>query len=195
MIRGRFALLWSGIGLAALGLSLGLGLAGPAGAVTTSPAAGTQVAAAAFAVTGTGTGTATAPRAVTGAPSASAPRYVAIDCANRAQVRPASYVITCADAGIGMEGMHWTSWTPQLASAFGTEYENDCMPSCAAGHSHDYPVFAVLWGSARVKGQRAERRYTEVTFVYPGARPPVYSFISGKRVTTYPPAQTFSLNP
>jgi len=192
MIRGRFATLWSGIGLAALGL--GLGLAGPAGAVTTSPAVGTRAAADAFAVTGTATGTATAPRTAAVAGAATAPRYVVIDCANRAQVRPASYVITCADAGIGMEGMHWTSWTPQLASAFGTEYENDCMPSCAAGHFHDYAVFAVLWGSASVKGQPAERRYTEVTFIYPGARPPVYSVVNGKRVTTYPPTQTFSLN-
>ena len=78
-----------------------------------------------------------------------------------------------------------------IASGYGTEYENDCKPDCAQGHIHYYPALVVLWGSGSVSGHPAERRYTEVTLVYPGARPPVYKLVNGKLVATYPVTQTF----
>jgi hypothetical protein len=129
--------------------------------------------------------------AVTRADSnAAAPRYVVLNCEFKAQVKPGTYVLACADNGIGLQNLHWTSWTAKLASGYGTEWENDCKPNCAEGHFHYYPVLAVLWGSARVKGHPAERRYTEVTVSYPGARPPVYMLVNGKIVATYPVTQT-----
>jgi hypothetical protein len=64
------------------------------------------------------------------------------------------------------------------------------MPDCAQGHVHYYPVLVMLWGSGSVPGEPAERRYTEVTLVYPGARPPVYQIVNGKVVATYPVTQT-----
>ena len=33
-------------------------------------------------------------------------------------------------------------------SGYGTFWENDCTPYCAAGHFHYYPSLEVLWGSA-----------------------------------------------
>ena len=42
-----------------------------------------------------------------------------------------------------------------------------------------------------MSGHPAERRYTEVTLIYPGARPPVYKLVNGKLVATYPVTQTF----
>jgi hypothetical protein len=151
------------LALLGLGLGLGLGLTTSAGAATTH-AAGT-------------------------APTKSPP-YVALNCAFKAQVKPGTYVLACADAGIGLQGLRWTSWTPKLASGYGTEWENDCQPNCAEGHIHHYPVVTVLWGSASVKGHPAERRYTEVTLIYPAARPPVYTLVNGKVVATYPVTQT-----
>src|SRR5487761_1217003 len=97
--------------LAALGL--GLGLTAPAGAVATSSAA-------------------------TAASHASGPRYVVLNCAMKAQTMPGSYVLACADDGAGLQGLHWTTWTARLASGYGTEYENDCIPNCASGHFHHY---------------------------------------------------------
>jgi len=93
--------------------------------------------------------------------------------------------------GAGLQGLHWTSWTLRLASGYGTEYENDCRPDCVQGHIHYYPVLAVLWGSGSVPGHPAERRYTEVTLIYPGARPPVYKLVNDKLAATYPVTQTF----
>lgn len=163
MKRGLIA---SGVAALAAAVGLGLGLTASAGAATGRTATG---------------GTATA----------AAPRYVVLNCQMRGQTRPGSYVLACADGGAGLQGLRWTSWTSRLASGYGTEYENDCMPSCVAGHFHSYPALVVLWGSGSVSGQPNERRYTEVTLIYPGARPPVYKLVNGKLVATYPVTQTF----
>jgi hypothetical protein len=125
-----------------------------------------------------------------GAAPIHSPRYVVLDCGLKPQTKPGTIVLTCADAGMGLQGLHWTSWTSELASGYGTEWENDCKPNCAAGHIHHYPVLVMLWGSASVQGHPAERRYTRATLVYPGARPPLYTTVNGKVVATYPVSQT-----
>jgi hypothetical protein len=127
------------------------------------------------------------------AAAAKAHRYVVLNCSFKPVVEPATLIVTCADAGIRLGGLHWTSWTPRLASAHGTFWENDCTPSCADGHFHYYPSLEVLWGSASVKGHPAERRYTELTVIFTGKRrPPVYVLKNGKPVATYPLTQTFN---
>ena len=142
--------------------------------------------------TGLAAGLAAAAGATTTAHAAAQrPRDVGLDCSFKPQVKPGTYVLTCADAGIGLERMRWTSWTQKLASGYGSEWENDCRPNCAAGHLHHYPVLAVLWGSGSVQGHPAERRYTQLTLIYTGARPPVYKLEHGKVVATYPATQTF----
>lgn len=171
MNRGRFTAIASAFAIAALGLSPGLaGCAGPAPA----PAAP---------VTRAG-------------PAATAAQYVVLNCLDmdRAQVKPGTIVLACADDGLGLTRLHWTSWTTQLASAYGTEWENDCKPNCAQGHLHYYPVVAVLWGSAPVKGHPGEQRYTQATISYTKGRPAVYvTSRNGKVVATYPVSWTLPL--
>jgi hypothetical protein len=146
------------------------------------------------ALASSGTPGATHTAATTQAAAATAPRYVVLNCSFKPVVEPSTYVITCADAGIGVKDLHWTSWTPKLASGDGTFWENDCMPNCAAGHFHYYPSLDVLWGSAAVKGHPAERRYTKLTVIFTGKkRPPVYVLKNGKLVATHPLTQTFDL--
>jgi len=151
--------------LAAAGLSLGLAASADA---TTSHAAGD---------TATATGQAS-------------PRYVALDCTFKPVVRPGTYELACADDGLGITGMHWTTWTQHFASGYGTSWEKLCVPNCASGKIGSYPVVAVLTGSATVKGYPADRRYTEVTLIYTGKRPPYYEVVNHKVVTTYPPTLT-----
>jgi hypothetical protein len=125
---------------------------------------------------------------------AAAAKYVVLNCGLKPVVQPSTYVITCADAGIGVKDLHWTSWTSKLASGDGTFWENDCTPNCAAGHFHYYPSLDVLWGSAAVKNHPADRRYTKLTVIFTGKkRPPVYVLKNGKLVATYPLTQTFDL--
>jgi hypothetical protein len=115
--------------------------------------------------------------------------YVLYDCGFRGQVKPATEVLTCADAGIVLESLRWASWTPRFASASGTLTENDCKPSCVQGHFHNYPAVVVLWGSGSVPGHPALRRYTHLTLIFTGARPPVYATVNGKIVARYPVTQ------
>jgi hypothetical protein len=147
-------------------LAVGLGLSSAASAAPTHPAATAQ--------------------------AAKTPRYVALNCSFKPVVEPSTYVIACADYGIYLQGLHWTSWTAKEASGYGTFWENDCTPSCADGHFHHYSALEVLWGSAAVKGHPADRRYTELTVIFTGkTRPPVYVLKNGKLVATYPLTQTF----
>lgn len=123
---------------------------------------------------------------------AKAPRYVVLSCSFKPVVKPSTVTIACADAGTGVQDLHWTSWTSKLASGHGTFWQNDCTPNCAAGHFHYYPSLEVLWGSATVKGHPADRRYTRLTVIFTGKkRPPVYVLKNGKPVATYPLTQTF----
>jgi hypothetical protein len=140
------------------------------------------------ALAGSGTPTAASIQAAT----AKTPKYVVLNCSFKPVVAPSTLVITCADAGIGVQGLHWASWTPKLASGHGTFWENDCVPNCATGHFHYYPSLEVLWGSATVRGHPADRRYTKLTVIFTGKkRPPVYVVRMGKLVATYPLTQTF----
>jgi hypothetical protein len=120
------------------------------------------------------------------------PKYVVLNCSFNPVVAPSTIIISCADAGTGVQNVYWTTWSPNLASGYGTFWENDCTPNCAAGHFNHYPSLDVLWGNATVKGQPADRRYTNLTVIFTGkTRPPVYVLQHGKPVATYPLTQTF----
>jgi hypothetical protein len=146
--------------------------------------------------TGFGLGASAKASTLTSTVSAAKPlKYVVFDCNSGPEVKPADYIATCADDGEGLQSMHWTSWTPRLASGYGTMYENDCIPYCAAGHIHYYQAIVVFWGSALVKGHPAERSYTRLTLIFTAKRPPIYNLKNGKLVATYPPTQTWSAVP
>jgi hypothetical protein len=109
---------------------------------------------------------------------------VVLNCLGKPQVKPGDLVLACADGNSSLIGMSWTSWTPKLASATGIVEQNDCVPDCAEGHLHRYPVLAMLWGPA---GYAGGHRYSEITLVFPGARPPIYNghqWVTGPRTVT-----------
>jgi hypothetical protein len=179
MKLGPITTMTSAFAAAAVGLAIGL--ATSAGAI---PAGATP--ATLDAATSTSAVTATA---------ANAPQYVLRDCDFKGVTEPSSYVLACADDGLGLAGLHWTTWTSHFAAAYGTLYANDCQPNCADGHFHNYPVIVTAWGSASVAGQPGERRYTQLTLTFPGtSRPPAYQLVNGKIVTTYPVTQVIPAN-
>ena len=143
MQRGRLSLAIAAISVPALALGLGLGLGGPASAAATS-----------------GTGL-------------FSERTVVISCLGRPEARARSFTLACADGNDYLTGLSWTSWTPRLASGYGTQVVNDGLPYCAVGHFHGYPVLVVLWGSAALRGNPGTLRYTKITLIYTGARPKV----------------------
>jgi hypothetical protein len=120
-------------------------------------------------------------------------QMVVFDCPAQAPlVRPREYILTCADANSYLGSLSWTTWTPRLASAYGTLGINDCNPYCAVGHFHGYPALVILWGEAAVKGHPGEHRYTMMTQILTGPRPRYYDYLTRKWVTA-PVTQTTAL--
>ncbi len=117
-------------------------------------------------------------------------RIVVLNCISQPQVRPPNFTLACADGYDYLTDLSWTSWSPTLASATGTQEENDCIPYCAAGHFHAYPVDVIFWGSTALTGQPGTQRYTTVTLLYPGGRPPIYN---GHKYVEGPETITMSL--
>jgi hypothetical protein len=145
MKRRRLSLAIAAISVTGLALGLGLGLGGPASAA--SPAPGGLF----------------------------SERTVVINCLGRAEVRPGSFTLACADGNNYLTKVSWTSWGPRLASGYGTEVINDCQPYCAIGHFHSYPVLVVLWGNAALRGSPGTLHYTKITLIYTGARPKFFN--------------------
>jgi hypothetical protein len=167
-----FASLFSPV---AIGLTIGLAAPGSASASTRDAATGSASAAPAAAT------------AITA--RAAAPRYVLLGCNNAPEVTPAG-ITSCTDKTLGLRGVHWTSWTPQLASGFGTYVLKDTR-----GHLQSYPALVALWGSAAVKGHPAEHKYARITLIFTGKLPSLSTVVNGKTVTAQPGTLTFPTSP
>jgi len=120
----------------------------------------------------------------------SAPKYVVLNCANKLVTEPATWSPYCADYGVVLADMHWTSWTRHLASGYGTVHEDDNYPNHADGRVYNVPALVTLWGGAAVKHHPGDDTYTEMTLIFPGERPAVYEKVDGKWTATYPETQT-----
>jgi hypothetical protein len=73
------------------------------------------------------------------------------DCLGRAQVRPASVVLTCADASFSVRKLRWTGWGRPTARATGTAYANDCR-RCGRRRAS-----TCRKGATRTYGSRSQR--------------------------------------
>ena len=49
------------------------------------------------------------------------------------EYKPQAITLTCADAGLYVDKIQWTSWSQKGATGSGILYENLCEPSCAEG--------------------------------------------------------------
>jgi hypothetical protein len=166
MKRGRFSLAIGAFSIPALGLALGVALSAVASTAHASARSGVHPG------------------------GLYSERIVVLNCLGKPQVRPSSFVLACADGNDYLTKLSWTSWSPSLASAYGIQEENDCIPYCAAGHFHSYPVDVIYWGSTALHGEPGTQRYTTVTLLYPGARPQIYN---GHKYVRGPDTVTMSL--
>lgn len=57
---------------------------------------------------------------------------------------PVSMILTCADGGVTMIGIVWTSWSATSARGNGTLRENTCTPTCAQGTFRNHPATITL---------------------------------------------------
>ena len=107
-------------------------------------------------------------------PAHPAAKPVVFNC-TKAQVRPGSFTLTCADGNDYLSGLSWSSWSASSASGTGTNLVNDCTPYCAAGKFHSYPADVKFWRAVPVPGHPGQRYFSRVTLHFPGARPPIYA--------------------
>ena len=86
--------------------------------------------------------------------------------------RPRRFIVACGDGNFQLRGLRWRRWNRGAATAHGTAIANDCIPYCAKGTFHSYPVRvrASRIGRCRHDGDRL--RYTRLHITYRGARPP-----------------------
>ncbi len=49
------------------------------------------------------------------------------------EFKPEAITLTCADGGLYVDKIQWTSWSQRGATGTGIFYENLCEPSCAEG--------------------------------------------------------------
>lgn len=82
--------------------------------------------------------------------------------------RPRTFTLTCADANQSLEGLTWSRWGAEQATATGRAVINTCTPSCAEGKDVTYPVRVVA--SRLVKGE-ASATYRKLTVTATGDRP------------------------
>ncbi|MFM9443252.1 hypothetical protein [Streptomyces acidiscabies] len=100
-------------------------------------------------------------------------RTVLLDCAGQPRTRPADYVLACGDGNSRLTALHWSRWTSGEAEGRGLNAVNDCVPYCAAGTFHSYPV------RVRLHAARAGH-YTKVTLTFtaggPAKAPPTVTY-------------------
>ncbi len=69
-------------------------------------------------------------------PASAAPGdVVVINCLGKGVVKPKQIVLTCADAGVILTGISWSSWTANTAKGTGTLAWNTCLPETCSAES------------------------------------------------------------
>lgn len=157
------------LGLAAAGCQGSQAGTGPgtAAAATAGHASGTQSASAAA------RSAATRSAAAEPATAGLANVYVVADCAAAAPHSPSreplSITLACADAGIGVQDMLWSSWTATGATGSGLLWEKLCVPDCATGKMGYYPVDVTL---SAVRASAKGQWFSALRVSWQGSRPP-----------------------
>ena len=74
------------------------------------------------------------------------------DC-ETAENKPEGITITCADGGVFVEKIQWSSWSQDGATGTGIYSENLCEPNCADGERVTAPVKLTLSNLIKFKGK------------------------------------------
>jgi hypothetical protein len=128
-----------------------------------------------------------------GAPASAVPAVY--NCEFKPQIRPSTFVLTCADYGDSLIDLHWVNWGPTEAFGTAIEHINDCTPYCAspAARFINYPALVALWRPEPVPGHPGERYFSRMTRIYTNNIPPHYDCAGPHTPTCYPQTATFDL--
>ncbi len=82
--------------------------------------------------------------------------------------KPKMITLTCADAGIVVKSIKYSSYGAKTAAATGTAYVNLCEPNCAAGKTKKFPVKLAF---SKVTQCGDSFQFRKVQMTYTGAKP------------------------
>jgi hypothetical protein len=83
--------------------------------------------------------------AASGAAAPASARTLYNDCMQHLRFEPATINVFCADGGLQIRHIHWSSWHDAHARGSSTRtFGNDCKPNCAQGHFHRFHVRVLL---------------------------------------------------
>jgi len=109
-------------------------------------------------------------QATAAAPAAPRPSLL-VDCLHHGTVRPAGYTIACADGGNHLTGLTWPRWGRTVAAGTGVQHANDCIPACANGHIHTFPVAVTLSKPKRLPHHPGRTYFSRLRLDYGPQRP------------------------
>jgi hypothetical protein len=92
---------------------------------------------------------------------------VMVTCSDKDQVRPSSFILSCADANWSLTGLHWQTWG-STGYATGTTVMNDCVPNCALGKFYYFPSSVVVWRPEALPKHHGVQYFSRVSWVYTG---------------------------
>jgi hypothetical protein len=103
-------------------------------------------------------------------PASAAPAdTVVINCLGKGVVKPKQIVLSCADAGLVVSGISWTSWTANDAKGVGTLVWNTCLPqTCANGIVQKFKARVSL---GRVASGPSVTVFSQMTLVFANGGP------------------------
>ena len=94
---------------------------------------------------------------------------VIVNCIANPVTQPKQIVVTCADAGVAVTKINWTSWTANAARGTGTLTWNTCLPkTCVAGIVEKYKVRISL---GRVASGPGINVFSRMTLAFPEGGP------------------------
>lgn len=69
--------------------------------------------------------------------------------------KPTALLKYCADAGVRIDKIEWTTWSADGATGEGLYQINDCTPTCVAGKPHFADVEIILSKGKSIEGKKA----------------------------------------
>lgn len=113
--------------------------------------------------------------------AAPSPHNVKITDCGKALTRPKTVTLACADAGVVLSKLSWSSFGGNTARAKGQISINTCEPNCAAGATKTYPV---LVAASKPKAcKRAVSVYRHIALTFTGAKPSNAREFTGYKLT------------
>lgn len=89
------------------------------------------------------------------------------DCGKQV-TRPAQITIVCTGRENYLTSLTWERWSATEASGTGIQKINDCVPDCASGKFHDFPVTVKLEDVEGGQFRRMQLTYRFEAKAYPG---------------------------